>query len=156
MESRILIQIEFDKDQMLRRVCADSTTYRTDSCWNWAHAVIKSKPKRLRICSGPIFQSQEVCTTLSMRPRPLAAMLYRYLVPERKLGFFVKIKEDENFNHSNTDSISRIKIWVWRRYWRKRQFSFRHYLPRTPIPGKNEHCHRTRQTVLTRQKSLQE
>jgi len=47
-------------------------------------------------------------------------------VPEQKLGFFVKIKEDENFNHSNTDSISRIKIWVWRRYWRKRQFSFRH------------------------------
>jgi len=33
-----------------------------------------------------------------------------YLVPERKLGFFVKIKEDENFNHSNTGSISRIKI----------------------------------------------
>ena len=32
------------------------------------------------------------------------------LVPERKLGFFVKIKEDENFNHSNTGSISRIKI----------------------------------------------
>jgi hypothetical protein len=43
-------------------------------------------------------------------------------VPERKLGFFVKIKEDENFNHPreigfafhgagrNTDSISRIKI----------------------------------------------
>jgi hypothetical protein len=31
-------------------------------------------------------------------------------VPERKLGFFVKIKEDENFNHSNTGSISRIKI----------------------------------------------
>jgi len=29
-------------------------------------------------------------------------------VPERKLGFFVKIKEDENFNHSNTVSISRI------------------------------------------------
>ena len=33
-----------------------------------------------------------------------------YLVPERKLGFFVKIKEDENFNHRNTGSISRIKI----------------------------------------------
>ena len=29
-------------------------------------------------------------------------------MPERKLGFFVKIKEDENFNHSNTCSISRI------------------------------------------------
>jgi hypothetical protein len=40
-------------------------------------------------------------------------------VPERKLGFFVKIKEDENFTHPsticriygadrNTDSISRI------------------------------------------------
>jgi len=33
-----------------------------------------------------------------------------YLLPERKLGFFVKIKEDENFNHRNTGSISRIKI----------------------------------------------
>ena len=31
-------------------------------------------------------------------------------MPERKLGFFVKIKEDENFNHSNTGSISRIKL----------------------------------------------
>jgi len=44
-------------------------------------------------------------------------------VPERKIGFFVKIKEDENFkgffvkikedenfNHRNTGSISRIKI----------------------------------------------
>jgi hypothetical protein len=30
------------------------------------------------------------------------------LVPERKLGFFVKIKEDENFNHRNTGRISRI------------------------------------------------
>jgi len=29
-------------------------------------------------------------------------------VPERKLGFFVKIKEDENFNHRHTLSISRI------------------------------------------------
>jgi len=33
-----------------------------------------------------------------------------YVVPERKLGFFVKIKEDENFNHRHTLSISRIKI----------------------------------------------
>ena len=33
-----------------------------------------------------------------------------YLVPERKLGFFVQIKEGENFNHRNTLSISRIKI----------------------------------------------
>jgi len=36
--------------------------------------------------------------------------LFPNLVPERKLGFFVKIKEDENFNHRNTGSISRIKI----------------------------------------------
>ena len=49
-----------------------------------------------------------------------------YLVSERKLGFFVQIKEDENFNRRNTLSISRLKIWVWRRYGRKRQFSFRH------------------------------
>jgi len=42
-----------------------------------------------------------------------------YIVPERKLGFFVKIKEDENFNHPDekrigtgihTLDISRIKI----------------------------------------------
>jgi hypothetical protein len=33
-----------------------------------------------------------------------------YLVPERKLGFFVKIKKDENFNHRHTWSISRIEI----------------------------------------------
>jgi len=32
------------------------------------------------------------------------------VVPERKLGFFVKIKKDENFNHRNTVSILRIKI----------------------------------------------
>ena len=36
--------------------------------------------------------------------------LDHYIRPERKLGFFVKIKEDETFNHSNTGSISRIKI----------------------------------------------
>jgi hypothetical protein len=29
-------------------------------------------------------------------------------VSEGKLGFFIKIKEDENFNHRNTVSISRI------------------------------------------------
>jgi len=29
-------------------------------------------------------------------------------VSERKLGFFVQIKEDENFNRRNTLSISRI------------------------------------------------
>jgi hypothetical protein len=28
-----------------------------------------------------------------------------YLVPERKLGFFVKIKEDENFNQSDPREI---------------------------------------------------
>ena len=32
------------------------------------------------------------------------------IVPERKLGFFVQIKEGENFNRRNTLSISRIKI----------------------------------------------
>ncbi len=68
-----------------------------------------------------------------------------YIVSERKLGFFVQIKS--KIPHSergktkiltaplkysgtgiHTLSISRIKIWVWRRYGRKRQFSFRHYL----------------------------
>jgi len=33
-----------------------------------------------------------------------------YLVPERKLGIYSKIKEDENYNHRNTFSISRIII----------------------------------------------
>jgi len=41
---------------------------------------------------------------------PKVSQQVNYLVPERKLGFFVKIKEDENFNHSNTGGISRIKI----------------------------------------------
>jgi len=47
-------------------------------------------------------------------------------VSERKLGFFVKVKKDQNFNHRNTFGISRIKIFIWRRDWRKRQFSFGH------------------------------
>ncbi|MCJ7542013.1 MAG: hypothetical protein MUO88_20375, partial [Desulfobacterales bacterium] len=34
-----------------------------------------------------------------------------YLVPERKLRFFVKAKEDQNFNPRNTCSILRIKIF---------------------------------------------
>jgi hypothetical protein len=34
----------------------------------------------------------------------------RKIVPERKLEFFVKIKEEENFNHRHTLSISMIKI----------------------------------------------
>ena len=40
----------------------------------------------------------------------LGATLAIYLVPERKLGFFVQIKKGENFNRRNTMSISRIKI----------------------------------------------
>jgi hypothetical protein len=74
-------------------------------------------------------------------------------VLERKIGFFVKIKEDENFNRRNTGSISRInppKFGGGLKFesdpreigfafhgavadtcppsadWRKRQFSFRH------------------------------
>ena len=39
-----------------------------------------------------------------------ASCIRLYIVPERKLGFFVKVKEDENFNRSHTNSISRIKI----------------------------------------------
>jgi len=35
-----------------------------------------------------------------------------YLVSERKLGFFVKIKEDKNFCRKNTLSILRIKIFI--------------------------------------------
>jgi len=76
-------------------------------------------------------------------------------VPERKLGFFVKIKKDENFNHRNTDRISRINPPEFggglkfesdpgeigfaflgagadtcppSADWRKRQFSFGHYI----------------------------
>jgi hypothetical protein len=37
-------------------------------------------------------------------------LFVNYVVPGRKIGFFVKIKEDENFNRRNTGSISRIKI----------------------------------------------
>jgi len=33
-------------------------------------------------------------------------------VPERKLGFFVKVKEDQNFNRRNTLGILRIKIFI--------------------------------------------
>jgi len=47
---------------------------------------------------------------------------------ERKPGFFVQIKEDENFNRRKTLSISRLKTWVWRRYGWKRQFYLRYYL----------------------------
>jgi len=35
----------------------------------------------------------------------------------------LKFKEGENFNHKNTLSILRIKIWEWRRTWAKRRFS---------------------------------
>ena len=38
------------------------------------------------------------------------AVVICQIVSERKLGFFVQIKEDENFNRRNTLSISRIKI----------------------------------------------
>ncbi len=34
--------------------------------------------------------------------RVVKDMPFPYLVPERKLGFFVQIKEDEDFNHRNT------------------------------------------------------
>jgi hypothetical protein len=47
---------------------------------------------------------------LTMNREKIGGITASYLVPERKLGFFVKIKEDENFNHRNTGSISRIKI----------------------------------------------
>jgi len=33
-----------------------------------------------------------------------------YLVPERKPGFFVKVKDGDNFNRRNTRRILRIKI----------------------------------------------
>jgi hypothetical protein len=36
----------------------------------------------------------------------------RYLVSERKLGFFVKVKEDQNFNRRSILDISRIKILI--------------------------------------------
>jgi len=35
-----------------------------------------------------------------------------YIVPERKLGFFVKVKEDQNFNRRNILNILRIKIFI--------------------------------------------
>ena len=51
-----------------------------------------------------------------------------YLVPERKWEFFVKFKENHNFNHRHTWVFARIKILNWRRNWQKRPFSFGHYL----------------------------
>jgi len=39
-----------------------------------------------------------------------ALWLCRLSVPERKSGFFVKVKEGENFNRRNTRRILRIKI----------------------------------------------
>ena len=35
-----------------------------------------------------------------------------YFVSERKLGFFVKVKEDQNFNSRNILNILRIKIFI--------------------------------------------
>ena len=37
-----------------------------------------------------------------------------------KCSFLFKFKEGENFNHRHILSISRIKIWAWRRNWAKR------------------------------------
>ena len=39
---------------------------------------------------------------------------------ERKLGFFVQIKEGENFNRRNTLSISRIRIVSLTQIWAKK------------------------------------
>jgi hypothetical protein len=39
-------------------------------------------------------------------------MFINYLVSERKLGFFVKVKEDQNFNRRNIINILRIKIFI--------------------------------------------
>ena len=44
------------------------------------------------------------------RLRGIPSCWQTYIVSERKLGFFVQIKEGENFNRRNTLSISRIKI----------------------------------------------
>ena len=56
---------------------------------------------------------------------PYSCFMDTYLVPERKLGFLVQIKEgdpaDGRINRRNTLSIWRIKIWVWGRYRRKRE-----------------------------------
>jgi hypothetical protein len=41
---------------------------------------------------------------------PSLSAILKSGMPGRKLGFFVKIKEGENFNRRNTGSISRIKI----------------------------------------------
>ena len=39
--------------------------------------------------------------------------------PVSKRFSLFKFKEGDNFNHRNTFSISRIKIWAWRRDWAK-------------------------------------
>ncbi len=38
--------------------------------------------------------------------------LREYLVSEQKLGFFVKVKEDQYFNRRNILNILRIKIFI--------------------------------------------
>jgi len=43
-------------------------------------------------------------------PDSSATLFINYIVPERKLENFFKFKEDANFNHRNTWSISRIAL----------------------------------------------
>ena len=45
-----------------------------------------------------------------------AFLKFYMLEPVSKCSILFEIKEGENFNHRNTYSISRIKIWAWNRY----------------------------------------
>ena len=50
---------------------------------------------------------------------PSSMTMLQLLETVSKCLILFKIKEDENFNHRKPFSISRIKIWAWRRYWAK-------------------------------------
>ena len=45
---------------------------------------------------------------------------HRRIETFEKCQFLFKFKKGDNFNHRNTLSILRIKIWAWRRNWAKR------------------------------------
>jgi hypothetical protein len=65
--------------------------------------------------SGPeyrkVFRERQILL-LKLFLRDLFADENLWVVSERKLGFFVKIKEDQNFNRRNTFGILRIKIFI--------------------------------------------
>ena len=68
---------------------------------------IMSSPHDVVICR---FVIQGPVSSLNILDRYFVPHTTWYLVSDRKLGIFSKIKERENYNHMNTLSISRIII----------------------------------------------